>query len=78
MQDTEFVSAFADAIGCPEDGLQLDTPLSSIDVWDSVAYLSVLTLVDEKMGVALNPEGLAQATSIGDILALARSQQATV
>jgi acyl carrier protein len=75
MEDREFVVAFADAIGCP-DNLELDTPLSSIDVWDSVAYLAVMTMVDEKMGVSINPEGLLEAKTVGDILSLARSQSA--
>lgn len=72
MSDEEFLQQFSEAIGAPPDGITLDTPLSALETWDSVAYLAVMTLVDEKLGVALSPESLVAAQTPGEILAQAR------
>ncbi len=72
MTDLDFLAQFVEAIGADPGAVQLDTELSSVDVWDSVAYLAAMTLVDEHFGVALNPEALVSATTPASILEMAR------
>ncbi len=76
MTAVEFVAAFADAVGMEAGELTTGTELNSLETWDSVAYLSVMTIVDESMGVAIDPEGMLAARTVGDLYALACSQQA--
>lgn len=73
LTDSEFLTQFVESIGADPGSVQLETDLSSVDVWDSVAYLAVMTLVDEHFGVVLNPESLVAATTPASILALARN-----
>jgi acyl carrier protein len=73
MTDEKFLSEFTEALGADSGSLTLDTPLETIELWDSVAYLSVMTLVDEAMGVVLNPEQLLNAKTPRSILEMARS-----
>jgi acyl carrier protein len=73
MTDDQFLSQFTEALGADSGTLTLDTRLDTVELWDSVAYLSVMTLVDESMGVALNPEQLVSATTPRSILEMARS-----
>lgn len=72
MSDDDFLLQFSEAIGEANGSVTLDTPLSSIEMWDSVAYLSVMALVDEKMAVALDPEMMIAAETPRAILELAR------
>ena len=71
MTEEQFLAGFADAIGSAPESLTFDTPLSSLENWDSVAYLSVMTMVDEHMGVVLDPEKLTEAKTPGEIYRLA-------
>jgi acyl carrier protein len=71
LTEQQFLAGFADAVGSAPEALTFDTPLSSLENWDSVAYLSVMTMVDEHMGVALDPEKLTQAKTPGEIYRLA-------
>jgi acyl carrier protein len=75
VSDAEFLAAFADTIGVAPGEVAMTTRLKNLDLWDSVAYLSVMVLLDDKMGVALNPEALLGAETPGDILKSARSEQ---
>ena len=71
MTEQEFLASFADAVGSPPEAITVHTELSSLETWDSVAYLSVITLVDEHMGIILNPEQLTTAKTPGEIFRLA-------
>lgn len=72
MTEDQFVSLFAEAIGADPAMLTLDTPLQQLEMWDSVAYLAVMTMVDEQMEVVLPPDVLTGAKTAREILAKAR------
>lgn len=75
VTDEQFLEALADAIGAPQGSLTMATELKSLDLWDSVAYLSVMVLLDEKMGIALGPDQLMAAENPADILRSVRAGQ---
>jgi acyl carrier protein len=68
MTKTEFIFEFAGLLGISPDALTPETEMSKVENWDSVAYLSALVLIDEKLGIALRPEVLSGANKFGDIL----------
>jgi acyl carrier protein len=72
MSDEDFLVEFIQALDAAPGSIALDTPLSSIETWDSVSYLAVMMFVDEKMGVALSPEALLEAQTPRAILERAR------
>lgn len=45
--------------------------LESLENWDSLAVISFIALVDEKLGLVVEGEKLAKAKTVGDLLALA-------
>jgi acyl carrier protein len=75
MSDEDFLRFFAEATGADEGSVRLDTELASLEGWDSVAYLSTMTFLDEQMGVALKPDQMLEAVTVGDILTTARTLQ---
>jgi hypothetical protein len=75
MSDEEFLERFAGVVGQDPASLSMATDLSSLEDWDSVAYLGTTVMIDESMGVAISPEIFVEAVTIGDILAAARAAE---
>jgi acyl carrier protein len=63
-----FIEEFADMLGITAADLTPSTQLSSLENWDSVAYLSTMVLLDEKVGVTISPDDLTAARTVQDIL----------
>jgi acyl carrier protein len=75
MTDEEFLKGFADVVAADEGSFSLDSPLASLEGWDSVAYLGAMVFVEENMGVILTPDVLVNVKTIGEILTSARALQ---
>jgi acyl carrier protein len=70
----EFIREFADIVGEDAAKLTPDTKLAGLEGWDSVAYLSVVVLIDDRLGISVGPEALQSATQVSDLLALGDSR----
>jgi acyl carrier protein len=57
----------------PEERLEAAS-LGAIEAWDSVATITLLSLVEEEFGVSFEPEDLAKQTSFAKILGHLESQ----
>ena len=68
LDKKQFLEEFADMLGVSAAELTPSTQLSSLENWDSVAYLSTMVLLDEKVGVAISPDDLTSARTVQDIL----------
>jgi acyl carrier protein len=68
LDKKHFLEEFADMLGMSAADLTPATQLSSLENWDSVAYLSTMVLLDEKVGVAISPDDLTAARTVQDIL----------
>lgn len=72
MKEDEFVNEFAAIVELPPDQLTAETVMSEIGAWDSVAYLSAMVMIDERLGVTINPDTLSKSETFGDILTAVR------
>jgi acyl carrier protein len=68
LDKNQFLEEFADMLGMRAAEITPDTQLSSLENWDSVAYLSTMVLLDEKVGIAISPDDLTAARTVQDIL----------
>ena len=48
MNVQEFIEKFAEAIDVESSNLTVETEFRTLDEWDSVAYLSVIAMMDEE------------------------------
>ncbi len=71
MDRTEFLLALDEMLELDEGTLTGDEELESLEGWDSLAVISFIALVDEKVGVVVEGERLARAKTVGDLLAIA-------
>ena len=68
MRKNEFIAEFAEIVDVAPDELKPETELETLEMWDSVAYLSAMVLIDEELGITIRPEVLSRAKTFEDIL----------
>lgn len=72
-----FLALFAETLEMPPDQITRDAEIRTLEKWDSIAALGVLTMVDEKFNVQLSGDDFAGVKTVGELetLVLARSQR---
>ncbi len=73
MTQTELLQHIADAIQRDEP-LHLDMRLDSIEEWDSLAIISLISLYDNLLHIQLTGGILKQCQSIADLINLAKDR----
>jgi acyl carrier protein len=68
MNRADFTREFAEILNIEADKLLPETELGNLEDWDSVAYLSAVVLVDEKLAIKIRPEVISRAKTFADIL----------
>lgn len=66
MDTQEFVELVAETLEV--DGLELDTTLSSLEEWDSMAKLSLIVMVDDEFGKKLTADDIKGFSTVQDIV----------
>ncbi|WP_278702454.1 acyl carrier protein [Butyricimonas virosa] len=69
MTNQEKIALLEDMLELEQGSLQLDTELSSIDEYDSMAKLSLIVLFDEECNKKLTGEQIRTFVTIGDVVA---------
>lgn len=71
MNRTEFLLALDEMLELDPGTLTGAEELETIDTWDSLAVISFIALVDEKLGHVVEGEKLVKARTVDDLLGLA-------
>ncbi|WP_353860663.1 acyl carrier protein [Azospirillum formosense] len=71
MNRKDFLLALDEMLELDAGTLTGAEELDSIDSWDSLAVISFIALVDEKLGHVVEGEKLVKAQTVDDLLALA-------
>ena len=66
---SEFIEGLAEILETEVENIQQDTLLGDF-VWDSLAVVSTMALVDDVYSVMLDGQALAKCQTVGDIQAL--------
>lgn len=67
MNVQEFIEKFADAIDIEATGLTADTEFRTLDDWDSVAYISVIAMMDEEYDIQIEMPTFKTLKTLGAI-----------
>jgi len=73
MSKADFLALLEEIMDLARGSLKGDEALEDIP-WDSLSVVSFIALVDEHLGVAVNPQALSEAKSIPDVLGLVASK----
>lgn len=76
MEIQEFVDEFTDAIEVDAGTVDADTRYQELEVWDSLAVLVVIAMIDARCNVAVSGQDLKNTATISELLALVKSRAA--
>ncbi len=68
-------AAIARELGSSPDALTPETPLSSLEQWDSVTVLTLMVVLGDSLGKPVAPEAMAGLKTFGDIEKLVASME---
>jgi len=68
MTKEQFRAEFAEILDVSPDELGPETILTGFSTWDSVTYLAVMVMIDDKVGITVRPDAIAGAETFNDIL----------
>jgi len=70
MTKEEFLNVIEEVAEIEEGTLTGDESLSDLDTWDSLAVVSFIAMIDEKLEITLSPEKISQAKTVKDLMAM--------
>jgi len=73
MSQEEFLRELEEILEMTPGSLTGDAKLADLEHWDSVAMVTVMSVVDEKCGVALSPRKIASCVTVDDLYNLTKS-----
>ncbi len=71
MNTTDFLLALDEMLELDPGTLTGGEALEDLENWDSLAVISFIALVDEKLGLVVEGEKLVKAKTVADLLSLA-------
>jgi acyl carrier protein len=76
MNKPEFLRAIDELLELSPGTLKGPEKLAAYDTWDSLAVISLIALADEKFGVVVGSDKIAEAKSVDDLANLFMTQTA--
>jgi acyl carrier protein len=70
MTRAEFLRELEGVLELPAETLQGDEEMGELEGWDSLGLMSFIAMADSKLGVSPPAEQIAQAKTVGDLMAL--------
>lgn len=68
MNAQEFIEKFAEALDIDVEELSVDTEFRKLDAYDSLAYLSVIAMLDEEYDTQIEQPVFKTLQTLGDIV----------
>ncbi|WP_417903890.1 hypothetical protein ACD571_06485 [Campylobacter sp. LH-2024] len=72
MNKQEMFSALEEILMLDEGVLKEDSILADFEDWDSLAFLSLMTLFDTKLQMNITSDQIANLKTVSDVLKLAK------
>lgn len=75
MELNEFIAHFAEQFENTEKSVfHADTRFRELEEWSSVMALSVMAMIDDEYGIALNGKEMRQADTIQDLFEIVKNK----
>lgn len=76
MNTEDFISNFAEALEIEDaSNLSENTEFRNLEEWDSLAYLSIIAMLDEEYEVQIENAEFKKMNTIGDIIAYIKNNK---
>ena len=74
MNEKEFVVDMEELLEVDPGSLKVAVELTSLEQWDSLAFVSFLAMADSKYGIKVVPSELRQCKTVGDLMKLVHKE----
>ena len=71
MTQQEFIAELEEILSLEEGELSPDTNLKEIEDWDSLAIISVIALIDKRIGKKIDVQSIKECISVSDLISAA-------
>jgi acyl carrier protein len=72
---SEICQLVADVMGVPSSSIDLTSSPDTVTDWDSVKQLSLAVALEERYGIALEPEEVESLDNVAAVLALVQARR---
>jgi acyl carrier protein len=76
MRTAEFLDSVCCALGRAPSTIGLDDSPTTVEEWDSIGHLCILSTIDEKLDVPMEDEDLRTFSSIRELVERLRARKA--
>ena len=70
MKRQEIINIIADILEADASDISDEAILDDFDTWDSIAILSVISVLGEKKGLYLSSEDIGRLATVGDLIGI--------
>ena len=74
MNEKTFLTNMEELLEADAGTLRLGVELTSLEQWDSLAFVSFLAMADSKYGIKVAPSELRQCKTVGDLMKLVHKE----
>ncbi|HQB36310.1 MAG TPA: acyl carrier protein [Bacteroidales bacterium] len=74
--EQEFINKFKEALEINDQVITLDTRFRDLEDWSSLAFLSILAMIDEEYDVVIEGNDFRDLVTIEDLIKEIRKQKA--
>lgn len=67
MTRAEMFSMLAEALEVEESRISESTVIESVEEWNSIGWLTIMSLADERLGVQIDSKALREFKTAGDV-----------
>ncbi len=66
--EERFIELFKETLEIDENNITFDTFFRDLEQWDSLAFLSVIAMIDEEYDVVIDGNDFKELKTIGDLI----------
>ncbi|NMW21096.1 MAG: acyl carrier protein [Chlorobiaceae bacterium] len=64
----KFIELFKETLEIEDDSVQLNTEFRKLSQWDSLAFLSLIAMIDEEYDVVIEGNDFKKLITVGDVI----------
>lgn len=68
MNSQELIGLFAEALEVEESSLTPDTRIADVEEWNSIGWLTIMSMVDEQLGVQIESKAIRAFQTVQEVI----------
>lgn len=68
MNSQELIGLFAEALEVEESALSPETRIADVEEWNSIGWLTIMSMVDEQLGVQIESKAIRGFQTVQEVI----------